>query len=77
MSSLFDSEPLAGDRGHASRPLAERLRPRTLAEILGQDHLLGPDGPLGRPQPNFLQNSPAALWRLLSLSVCCLLTFSV
>ena len=32
----------------APTPLAERLRPRTLAEILGQDHLLGPEGPLGR-----------------------------
>lgn len=32
----------------ASTPLAERLRPRSLGEILGQDHVLGPDGPLGR-----------------------------
>ena len=32
----------------ASRPLADRLRPRTLAEVVGQDHLLGPDAPLGR-----------------------------
>jgi putative ATPase len=29
-------------------PLAERLRPRVLGDVLGQDHLLGPDGPLGR-----------------------------
>lgn len=29
-------------------PLAERLRPRVLGEVLGQDHLLGPDGPVGR-----------------------------
>ena len=32
----------------APTPLAERLRPRVLGEILGQDHLLGPEGPLGR-----------------------------
>ena len=32
----------------APTPLAERLRPKTLGEILGQDHLLGPEGPLGR-----------------------------
>ncbi|MDP1840093.1 MAG: replication-associated recombination protein A, partial [Reyranella sp.] len=32
----------------APTPLAERLRPRALADILGQDHLLGPEGPLGR-----------------------------
>ena len=39
-SSLFEAD--------APRPLADRLRPQTLAEVLGQDHLLGPDGPLGR-----------------------------
>jgi putative ATPase len=32
----------------APTPLAERLRPKSLGEVLGQDHLLGPDGPLGR-----------------------------
>ncbi len=30
------------------RPLADRLRPTGLAEVLGQDHLLGSDGPIGR-----------------------------
>ena len=29
-------------------PLADRLRPKTLAEVVGQDHLVGDDGPLGR-----------------------------
>lgn len=38
--SLFEAE--------APRPLADRLRPGVLQEVLGQDHLLGPDGPLGR-----------------------------
>ncbi|MDD3650861.1 replication-associated recombination protein A [Immundisolibacter sp.] len=37
---LFDSTPAAG------RPLADRLRPRTLDEVLGQPHLLGPGKPL-------------------------------
>jgi len=32
----------------APTPLAERLRPRRIEDVLGQDHLLGPDGPLGR-----------------------------
>lgn len=32
----------------APRPLADRLRPRTLDEVVGQDHLLKPEGPLGR-----------------------------
>jgi putative ATPase len=29
-----------------STPLAERLRPRTLDEVIGQQHLLGPGKPL-------------------------------
>src|SRR4249920_1445018 len=32
----------------APTPLAERLRPKSIRDVLGQDHLLGPDGPLGR-----------------------------
>ncbi len=32
----------------APRPLADRLRPTALGEVLGQDHLIGPDGPIGR-----------------------------
>jgi putative ATPase len=38
----------AGLDQDAPRPLADRLRPRTLGEIVGQDHLLGPDGTLTR-----------------------------
>jgi putative ATPase len=34
--------------GDASRPLADRLRPKSLAEVTGQDHLLGEGGPLRR-----------------------------
>jgi putative ATPase len=32
----------------APRPLADKLRPQTLDEVVGQDHLLGPDGALSR-----------------------------
>jgi putative ATPase len=32
----------------ANRPLADRLRPATLADVVGQDHLLGPEGTLTR-----------------------------
>jgi putative ATPase len=45
MSDLFESGGLEKD---APRPLADRLRPGSLAEVVGQDHLLGGDGPLGR-----------------------------
>src|SRR5262245_26952284 len=45
MSNLFEA---AGLDDGAPRPLADRLRPKTLAEVVGQDHLLGADGPIGR-----------------------------
>ena len=43
--SLFDDDKPADAVG-ASSPLAERLRPKTLDEIVGQEHLLGPGKPL-------------------------------
>jgi len=45
MSDLFEAGGLSND---APRPLADRLRPRTLGEVVGQDHLIGPEGPIGR-----------------------------
>ena len=42
---LFEA---AGPDPKTPRPLADRLRPRTLAEVAGQDHLTGPDGALTR-----------------------------
>ena len=38
----------AGLEGSARRPLADKLRPDRLADVVGQDHLLGPDGILTR-----------------------------
>jgi putative ATPase len=46
MGDLFDTAS-SPDQPAALRPLADRLRPATLAEVIGQDHLLGPDAPLG------------------------------
>jgi putative ATPase len=40
MTTLFESQ--------APRPLADRLRPNSLDEVVGQDHLLGPEGPIRR-----------------------------
>ncbi len=40
MSTLFEAQ--------VPRPLADLLRPQTLSGIVGQDHLLGPEGPIGR-----------------------------
>jgi len=45
MASLFEA---AGLEKSAPRPLADRLRPERLADVVGQDHLLGPDGALTR-----------------------------
>ena len=45
---LFPSVPQPEPEQAKSRPLAYRLRPRTLDEVVGQDHLLGPDGALRR-----------------------------
>lgn len=45
--SLFDTTPVAtASRGSVQAPLAERMRPRTLEEYVGQEHLLGPGKPL-------------------------------
>ncbi|TNF60177.1 MAG: replication-associated recombination protein A [Rhodobacteraceae bacterium] len=46
MADLFDRiEPKDGPQ--PPRPLADRLRPKTLSEVIGQSHILGPEGPLG------------------------------
>ncbi|MGE3143586.1 MAG: replication-associated recombination protein A [Hyphomonadaceae bacterium] len=45
MADLFEA---AGLGEEAPRPLADRLRPQRLADVVGQDHLLGPEGPIGR-----------------------------
>ncbi len=48
MADLFDSELASRDAAStAPRPLADRLRPKTLQEVIGQDQVLGPEGPLG------------------------------
>jgi len=43
---LFGLDAPAETKPRGDRPLADRLRPRTLDEVVGQDHLLGPDGAL-------------------------------
>ncbi|MFO6445713.1 replication-associated recombination protein A [Erythrobacter sp. NE805] len=55
MADLFGQDAPGGPRDHApaapedsGAPLADRLRPRTLAEVVGQEHLTGPEGAIGR-----------------------------
>jgi putative ATPase len=45
MSSLFDA---GGVTKEGPRPLADRLRPAKLSDVVGQDHLVGPEGTLTR-----------------------------
>src|ERR1700761_3469124 len=45
MTDLFQA---AGLEPEAPRPLADRLRPQSLDEVVGQDHLLGEGGPIAR-----------------------------
>jgi putative ATPase len=51
MADLFADEELpsqAAQTPSADAPLADRLRPKSLSEIVGQEHLTGPDGAIGR-----------------------------
>src|SRR5687767_2451070 len=52
MADLFadQSLPQAKDEQAAAEnaPLADRLRPRALGDVVGQEHLTGPDGAIGR-----------------------------
>lgn len=45
MADLFDTPGPVADTG--PRPLADRLRPKSLDAVIGQEDLLNPDGPLG------------------------------
>ncbi|HKV80886.1 MAG TPA: replication-associated recombination protein A [Candidatus Sulfotelmatobacter sp.] len=44
--NLFQSMPNTGGAADTTRPLADRMRPRTLDEYAGQEHLIGPGKPL-------------------------------
>lgn len=51
MPDLFADQEVsdrAADAPPANAPLADRLRPTSLAEVVGQEHLTGPDGAIGR-----------------------------
>src|SRR5215813_4983354 len=44
--SLFNTTPKLPEAVDKSRPLADRMRPRTLDEFVGQEHILAPGKPL-------------------------------
>ena len=59
--SLFEPDPLASENDDATRPLAERMRPTTLDNFAGQQHILGEGKPL-RVQIEHDQLSSIILW---------------
>jgi putative ATPase len=59
MSDLFGSDPLPqAETPSTHAPLADRLRPKMLADVIGQQHLTAPEGAIGRM---------VAAWRLSSM----------
>jgi len=51
MTDLFGQDAPEAPRDHTpapDAPLADRLRPRQLSEVVGQEHLTGPEGAIGR-----------------------------
>ena len=51
MADLFADQGVASRAAEApatNAPLADRLRPKSLDEVVGQEHLTGPDGAIGR-----------------------------
>src|SRR5271167_560498 len=59
--SLFESVTLHDREDDQPRPLAERMRPKTLDEYIGQEHILGPGKPL-RAQIERDQLGSIILW---------------
>ena len=59
VSDLFSSPPSPED--DSARPLADRLRPQSLADVVGQDHLTAPDAALGR-MVALSRVSPLVFW---------------
>ena len=47
MTDLFDHAAADAPHPEGRRPLADRLRPRALSEVIGQEDVLSPEGPLG------------------------------
>ncbi len=47
MSDLFATPAKTSLTSDAPRPLADRLRPKDIADVIGQDQVLGPEAPLG------------------------------
>lgn len=48
MSDLFEDSPHPPSLPRANAPLADKLRPLQLSDIIGQEHLTGPEGAIGR-----------------------------
>jgi putative ATPase len=58
-------QPCLFEADDASRPLADRLRPHVLSDVVDQDHLLAGDAPIGR-----MVASRSSLWRAVTVGTC-------
>ncbi|EBA05149.1 ATPase, AAA family protein [Rhodobacteraceae bacterium HTCC2150] len=47
MNDLFEHEKDESSDSNSNRPLADKLRPKQISEVIGQAHVLGPEAPLG------------------------------
>lgn len=47
MADLFDTGAVQADQPQPNRPLADRMRPQSLSQVIGQAQVLGPEAPLG------------------------------
>ena len=48
LAAALVGSPAAADTPRGDAPLADRLRPAALGEVVGQEHLTGPEGAIGR-----------------------------
>lgn len=71
--SLFANS--AGQKAKFKQPLADKMRPQKLTEMVGQEHLLGPGKPLRQiidqhiPIPLILWGPPVIIFNFMSLNL--------
>ena len=78
MQELFPKDP-KGAKNHIA-PLADRVRPSGIEEVIGQEHLIGEDGPLRKffelkEFPSILFWGPPGVGKTSIGPACCFLSY--